>query len=55
MNSSLDHWFQKLTTQITYLDEYYLTNAEIDVLESSAEKLAKAIKPDSMIIELGSG
>jgi uncharacterized SAM-dependent methyltransferase len=42
-------------SQITYLHEYYLVNAEIDVLERSADSIASAILPGSMIIELGSG
>ena len=42
-------------TQITYLEEYFLTNAEIDVLERSADSIAKAIPSGSMVIELGSG
>jgi len=37
------------------LDEYYLTNAEIDVLKKSADKIAENIVAGSMIIELGSG
>lgn len=41
--------------QITYLQEYYLTNAEINVLERSAHSIAKAIPSGSMVIELGSG
>lgn len=41
--------------KITYLDEYYLTNAEINVLQRSADSIAKAIPSDSMIVELGSG
>lgn len=41
--------------EITYLDEYYLTNAEIDVLERSADSIAKSIPPNSMVVELGSG
>ncbi|KUJ16343.1 uncharacterized protein LY89DRAFT_586353 [Mollisia scopiformis] len=45
----------QLFEQITYLDEYYLTNAEIDVLKSSAHKIAEAIPAGSMVIELGSG
>jgi len=45
----------QLFEEITYLEEYYLTNAEIDVLERSADSIAKAIKPGSMVIELGSG
>jgi uncharacterized SAM-dependent methyltransferase len=41
--------------KITYLDEYYLTNAEINVLQKSADSIAKAIPSDSMVVELGSG
>ncbi|KAF7869743.1 hypothetical protein EAF04_004527 [Stromatinia cepivora] len=41
--------------EITYLSEYYLTNAEIDVLESSAESIATNIPSNSMVVELGSG
>jgi len=41
--------------QITYLDEYYLTNAEIDVLTRSANEIAQNIQSESMVIELGSG
>jgi uncharacterized SAM-dependent methyltransferase len=41
--------------QITYLHEYFLTNAEIEVLESSADSIANAIPPGAMIVELGSG
>ena len=41
--------------QITYLQEYYLTNAEIDVLERSANSIAEAIPSGSMVVELGSG
>ena len=32
-----------------------MTNAEIDVLERSADSIAKAIASGSMVIELGSG
>ncbi|KAL3427396.1 Ergothioneine biosynthesis protein 1-like protein 1 [Phlyctema vagabunda] len=45
----------QLFEEITYLPEYYLTNAEIDVLERSAESIANAIPSGSMVIELGSG
>ncbi|KAF1814158.1 hypothetical protein P152DRAFT_262529 [Eremomyces bilateralis CBS 781.70] len=45
----------KLFERITYLHEYYLTNAEIDVLESHADDIASRIKQDSVIVELGSG
>jgi uncharacterized SAM-dependent methyltransferase len=41
--------------QITYLHEYFLTNAEIDVLERSADSIANAIPSRAMIMELGSG
>lgn len=41
--------------QITYLEEYYLTNDEISVLESSASEIARAIPDGSMVVELGSG
>lgn len=41
--------------QITYLEEYYLTNAEIAVLQRSAAAIAEKIPSDSMVIELGSG
>ncbi|RDL30731.1 uncharacterized protein BP5553_10076 [Venustampulla echinocandica] len=45
----------QLFEKITYLEEYYLTNAEIDVLQRSADSIAKAIPSGSMVIELGSG
>jgi len=44
----------RLFEDITYLDEYYLTNAEIEVLEENAGKLAERIQAGFMI-ELGSG
>jgi uncharacterized SAM-dependent methyltransferase len=45
----------KLFEKITYLDEYYLTNAEIEVLEKYARRIAERIQPDSIVLELGSG
>ncbi|KAH8681443.1 C-type lectin protein [Xylariales sp. PMI_506] len=45
----------QLFEQITYLEEYYLTNYEIQVLRRSARAIAKAIPSGSMIVELGSG
>jgi EasF-like predicted methyltransferase len=45
----------KLFEKITYLDEYYLTNAEIEVLEKYAGSIAERIKPNSIVLELGSG
>jgi uncharacterized SAM-dependent methyltransferase len=37
------------------LQEYYLTNAEIDVLEHSADSIAKVIPFGAIVVELGSG
>jgi hypothetical protein len=58
-------WVQPITSrefhqntdndQITYLPEYYLTNAEIDVLERSATGIAEVLPAGAMVIELGSG
>ena len=45
----------KLFEEITYLEEYYLTNAEIEVLEKNADEIAKWIRPGSLVVELGSG
>ena len=45
----------QLFEDITYLDEYYLTNAEIDVLKSYGEQIAQRIQPGSLVVELGSG
>ncbi|RYO93462.1 hypothetical protein DL766_004779 [Monosporascus sp. MC13-8B] len=45
----------QLFEEITYLEEYYLTNYEIRVLRRSATAIAKNIPAGSMVIELGSG
>ena len=45
----------KLFEEITYLDEYYLTNAEIEVLNEYADAIAQRIRPGSIMMELGSG
>ena len=45
----------KLFEDITYLDEYYLTNAEIEVLEKHAADIAQFVQAGSQIVELGSG
>lgn len=45
----------QLFEDITYLDEYYLTNAEIKVLEEYGDQIAQWIQPGSLMIELGSG
>lgn len=45
----------QLFEDITYLDEYYLTSAEIDVLESFAAAIADFIPENCLVLELGSG
>lgn len=45
----------RLFEEITYLEEYYLTNTEIEVLETYASHIADGIPSDSVIVELGSG
>lgn len=45
----------RLFEKITYLDEYYLTNAEIEVLETYADQIAQRIQSGSVLVELGSG
>jgi uncharacterized SAM-dependent methyltransferase len=37
------------------IEQYYLTNAEIEVLQTWAVDMARQIKPGSMVVELGSG
>jgi len=39
---------------IIYLDEYYLTQIEIGILKRSSNEMARKIKSNSMLIELGS-
>jgi uncharacterized SAM-dependent methyltransferase len=41
--------------RITYLDEYYLTGQEIEVLEKYANRIAERVPNGGMVIELGSG
>ena len=41
--------------EITYLDEYYLTNAEIEALESHSREIVERIPHGSRLVELGSG
>ncbi|KAF7726635.1 hypothetical protein EC973_008599 [Apophysomyces ossiformis] len=45
----------QLFDQITHLDEYYLTNAEMDILVERADQLADRVREGSILIELGSG
>lgn len=41
--------------KVTYNQQYYLTNAEIDILEAHSETIADQIEPGTMLLELGSG
>jgi uncharacterized SAM-dependent methyltransferase len=45
----------KLFEKITYLEEYYLTNAEIEVLETHSRRLVERIPSNAQLLELGSG
>lgn len=45
----------RLFEEITYLDEYYLTNTEIEVLETHARTIAERLPEQSQLVELGSG
>lgn len=45
----------QLFEDITYLDEYYLTNYEIDVLKTSATDMASNVPTGAIVVELGSG
>jgi uncharacterized SAM-dependent methyltransferase len=45
----------RLFEEITYLDEYYLTNTEIAVLKEHAESIVQWMPDDAQLIELGSG
>ena len=45
----------RLFERITYLEEYYLTNAEIEALEMYAYHIAQNIPSGSVVVELGSG
>ncbi|KAL8872531.1 MAG: hypothetical protein Q9174_001851 [Haloplaca sp. 1 TL-2023] len=45
----------KLFEDISYLDEYYPTNAEIEVLQQNAMTIAKWLPEGCTVLELGSG
>jgi L-histidine Nalpha-methyltransferase / hercynylcysteine S-oxide synthase len=45
----------KMFERITYLTEYYLTNAEIEVLATYADRIAERIPDNAIVLELGSG
>ncbi|KAJ6102358.1 Ergothioneine biosynthesis protein 1 [Penicillium sp. IBT 16267x] len=45
----------KLFEKITYVDEYYLTNAEIELLTTHAKRMVERIPENAQLVELGSG
>jgi Histidine-specific methyltransferase, SAM-dependent len=47
----------KLFEKITYLDEYYLTNCEIEILKTKSDEIVKRLKLEEggIVVELGSG
>lgn len=45
----------KLFEKITYLDQYYLTGNEIEVLTQHADQMADRIPDEALVVELGSG
>ncbi|EAW14417.1 DUF323 domain protein [Aspergillus clavatus NRRL 1] len=45
----------KLFEEITYVDEYYLTNAEIEVLKDNSKRIVEQIPDNAQLLELGSG
>lgn len=45
----------RLFEDISYLDEYYPTNAEIEILQKHAAELATFIPQGCVILELGAG
>ena len=47
----------KLFEKITYLEEYYLTNCEIEILKSKSDEIVKrlGLKDGGLVVELGSG
>src|SRR5215470_15418342 len=50
-----DHIGSELFEQITALDEYYPTRAELRILRESAREIAERLGSDSLLIEYGSG
>lgn len=45
----------QLFEKITYLQEYYLTNAEIQVLSDHADEIVQNLPENVQLLELGSG
>lgn len=50
-----DEMGSALFERISDLDEYYLTRAELEIMEKYADSMAEIIGPRCMLIELGSG
>ncbi|KAK7906002.1 hypothetical protein LTR67_000727 [Exophiala xenobiotica] len=40
---------------VTYADQYYLTNCEIELLEKHSSEIAEVLEPNCVLVELGSG
>ncbi|KAI8602853.1 hypothetical protein EDD21DRAFT_303143 [Dissophora ornata] len=45
----------QLYDEITYLDEYYLAQEEIEILERDGDKIVEHIPDNSVVVELGAG
>jgi len=47
----------QLFEKITYLEEYYLTNCEIEILKYKSDEIVKRLnlKEGGIVVELGSG
>ncbi|KAG0005925.1 hypothetical protein BGZ65_009870 [Modicella reniformis] len=45
----------QLYDEITYLEEYYLAQEEIEILERDGDKLVEHIPDNSVVVELGAG
>lgn len=45
----------KLFEELTYVPEYYLTNAEMALLKAHGRELAAQLEPGTVVLELGSG
>ncbi|GJJ72066.1 L-histidine Nalpha-methyltransferase / hercynylcysteine S-oxide synthase [Entomortierella parvispora] len=45
----------QLFDEITYLDDYYLTTEEIQILERDGDKIVEHIPDNSVVVELGAG
>ena len=45
----------KFFEEITYSDDYYPIHNELDLLKQHGDEIARNIKPNSLLIELGSG